>query len=109
MGIGGGLYLVVALALVGALVILWIFPRFEEWIYGARDERTYEIVCGVGRDRLREMEEMFRECGLRVKGHNLVKKDQDMVCIIDAYGSPDCHERVMDRLLAESDVKEFRY
>jgi hypothetical protein len=44
-----------------------------------------------------------------VKGHNLVKKDEDMICIIDAYGSPASHERVMENLLSEAAVKEFRY
>jgi hypothetical protein len=43
------------------------------------------------------------------EGHNLVKKEADMICIIDAYGTPACHERIMERLLEESDVKEFRY
>jgi putative Mg2+ transporter-C (MgtC) family protein len=109
MGIGGGLYWVVAAALVGAMVILWVFPRFEEWIYSVRDRRTYEIVCDISRDRLTELEGLFRGCGLRVKGHNLVKKDEDMICIIDAYGSPASHERVMENLLSEAAVKEFRY
>jgi putative Mg2+ transporter-C (MgtC) family protein len=109
MGIGGGLYLVVAVALAGAMVILWVFPRLEEWIYGVRDRRTYEIVCEISREKLDELEALFRSCGLRVKGHNLVKKDDDMICIIDAYGAPGCHERVTEKLLAEDDVKEFRY
>ena len=109
MGIGGGLYTVVAIALVGAMVILWVFPKFEEWIYSVRDRRTYEIVCDIDRDRLKALEDLFRTCGLRVQGHNLVKKDDDMICILDADGAPGSHERVMEKLLAEADVKEFRY
>lgn len=109
MGIGGGLYTVVAIALVGAMVILWVFPKLEGWIYSVRDRRTYEIVCDLDRDRLKELESLFRTCGLRVQGHNLVKKDHDMICILDAEGAPDSHERVMEKLLAEPDVKEFRY
>jgi putative Mg2+ transporter-C (MgtC) family protein len=68
MGIGGGLYLVVAAALIGALVILWVFPKFEEWIYSVRDMRTYEIQCEISHDGLKQLEGLFRECGLRVKG-----------------------------------------
>jgi putative Mg2+ transporter-C (MgtC) family protein len=109
MGIGGGLYLIVAIALISAMIILWIFPKLEELIYNVRLRRTYEIVCGINRDRLKELEGLFQDCGLRVKGHKLVKKDDEMVCIIDAYGAPDDHERVMEELLAESGIKEFQY
>lgn len=109
MGIGGGLYSVVAIALIGAMVILWVFPRFEEWIYSVRDRRTYEIVCDIDRDRIKELEALFRTCGLRVRGRNMVKKDDDMICILDAEGAPSCHKRVMEKLLAEAHVKEFRY
>jgi putative Mg2+ transporter-C (MgtC) family protein len=109
MGIGAGLFEIVLLALIGAMIILWIFPKFEEWIYNVRSMRTYEMVCEVNRDKLKELEGTFRDCGLSVKGHKLIKKDNEMVCIIDAYGAPEHHERVMENLLIENEVKEFRY
>jgi hypothetical protein len=96
-------------ALIGAMVILWVFPWFEQWIYNVREMRTYEMVCDIEQDRLKDLERIFRDCGLRVRGHKLVKRDEEMVCLVDAYGAPEDHERLMDRLLAETDVKEFRY
>ncbi len=109
MGIGGEQYQLVLLALAGAMIVLWVFPKFEEWIYNFRELRTYEIVCATDREKLKELEGMFQACDLRVKGHKLVKKDAEMVCIIDAYGSPDDHERVMEKLFAKREVIEFRY
>jgi hypothetical protein len=100
---------VVVGALIGALIILWVFPRFEQWIYNVREMRTYELVCDIKRDRLKELEDVFQSCGLGVKGHKLVKKDEEMVCLIDAYGPPEKHETLLDKLLTETDVKEFRY
>ncbi len=109
MGIGGGQYKIVATALIGAMVILWIFPKFEEVIYDIREMRTYEIVCEINSERLKELEGTFQDCGLRVKRHKLVKKNNEMVCIINTYGSPKDHELVMEKLLVDVDVKEFRY
>jgi putative Mg2+ transporter-C (MgtC) family protein len=109
MGIGGGQYEIIALALVGAMVILWVFPKFEEWIYNVRERRTYEMVCDINQDRLKELEALFKACGLQVQGHKLIKKVDEMVCIVDAYGSPDNHERIMKKLMSEGDVKEFSY
>ena len=109
MGIGGGQYKIIAMALISAMVILWVFPKFEEWIFNVREMRTYEMVCEINRDRLKELEGIFKECGLQVKGHKLAKKNDEMVCNIDAYGAPENHERVMEKLFTEADVKEIRY
>jgi putative Mg2+ transporter-C (MgtC) family protein len=109
MGVGGGQYAVALLALAGALIVLWVFPRLEEWIYSVREGRTYEVTCALDQEKLREYEELFGECGLDVKSHKLVKSGSEMVCLIDAFGSPACHEKVMERLLADDSVKGLRY
>ncbi len=109
MGIGAGQYMFVMLALLGAMVILWVFPKVEEWIYNARERRTYELVCEIHRDRPNELERIFQDCDLQVKGNKLIKTDDQLVCIMDVYGAPKNHGRVMDKLLTESHVKEFRY
>ena len=74
-----------------------------------REGRTYEVVCDIGGNRLQSLEAMFQECGLQVKGHRLVKSCETVVYILDAYGSIDDHERLMEKLLADGEVKEFRY
>jgi putative Mg2+ transporter-C (MgtC) family protein len=109
MAIGGGQYLLVILALIVAMVVLWFFPKIEEWIYTRREMRTYEVVSEIKPNRLKELERKLKDCGLGVKGHKLVKKDEGIVCLIDAYGSLEEHEKAMEMLFAEEDVKEFRY
>lgn len=74
-----------------------------------RELRTYEMVCHIKRDRLKELEGLFRACGLQIKGHKMTKKGQEMVCTVDAYGPPECHEQVMEKLLDESEVIRFKY
>ena len=109
MGIGGEQYAVVAVSMVGAMIILWVFPNLERWIYNVRERRTYKIVSEINRDRLQDLESLFRECGLIVKGHKLSKKNGQLICVIDAYGTPEHHERVMEKLFIEQAVKEFKY
>ena len=67
------------------------------------------MVSEINRDRLKELEGLFMGCGLRGKGHKLAKKNDEMVCIIDAYGAPENHERLTEKLFTETDIKEFRY
>lgn len=109
MGIGGGLYWVVLLSILGAMLVLWIFPKFEKKIYNVRERRTYEMVSDIHPDRLGELQAIFRDSGLELRGHKLGKQDEEMLCTIHAYGSPEQHEHLMDRLLGETIIKEFRY
>lgn len=109
MAVGGGRYSIVGFALLGAMIILWGFPKIEEWIYNVREMRTYEMVCDIDQDKLKELEVIFANSNLKVKGHKMVKKDQEMICIVDAYGSPKDHERVMEVLFVRDDVKGFHY
>jgi putative Mg2+ transporter-C (MgtC) family protein len=109
MAIGGGLYSLVLAALIGGLIVLWVFPRFEEWIYNVRELRKYELICTVNPNKLKELEDLFQACGLQVKGHKLVKQDHQMVCIINAYGSLDEHDQLTAQLFTDQEVLEFQY
>ncbi len=109
MGIGGGHFALILAALVAAMLILWLFPRVEDWIYNVHEVRTYEVICHVDPTRLKKLESMFRECGLEVKSHKLIKESAEMVCVIKADGSPDSHEQVMENLFNDERVKQFHY
>jgi putative Mg2+ transporter-C (MgtC) family protein len=109
MGIGGGQYMLVAFAIFCALIVLWIFPRLEEWIYNVREGRTCEMVTDIGGYRLDELEQTFAQCGLQVKKHKQLKSGGEMTYVVEAFGSPDCHESLMEELVANTEVKAFRY
>jgi putative Mg2+ transporter-C (MgtC) family protein len=108
MGIGGGQYLVVALALVVTMVVLWVFPKLGELIHSVREERTYEVICALDGNRMKQFTEVFEQCGLQVRSHKLVKSCEGVLCILAAYGSPEDHDRLAERLLADPEVQEFR-
>ena len=93
----------------GGLIILWLFPKFEEWIDNTREMRTYEVVCPANHEKFEALEAVFRECGLRVKSHKQVKRGDEMICAWAAYGSPKNHDRLTARLFVDAEVREFRF
>ncbi|MCP4356548.1 MAG: MgtC/SapB family protein [Chloroflexi bacterium] len=109
MGIGGGQYKIVVTALVGAMIILWLFPKVEEWIYNVREMRTYKIVCETKKNGLQELESLFQDYGVRVKGHKVAREGNEIAYTIEAYAGPDDHERLIKKLLTETDIKGFQY
>ena len=109
MGIGGGHYLFAGVATVVVLVVLWVFPQVERWIGRAGEMRTYYITCSIERGKPAQLDEMFRRCGLRVRSRKRHKRGDEVVCLWEAFGKSRNHDRLVEMLLDEADVREFRF
>jgi putative Mg2+ transporter-C (MgtC) family protein len=109
MGIGGGDLLLTGVVVLVALVVLWIFPTFEQWIDNFREERTYEVVCDLNPEKIEQIEQLFRKNGLRVRSHRQTKSGSSMTCSWQASGSLTHHSRLLRELFADPGVTEVRY
>lgn len=107
IGIGGGYYLLSSAAAVIILIVLWVFPIVEGRIT-RETQRTYHVVCSMDRQKLAQLENMFRQCSLRTKGQKQ-KRGDEMICTWEAFGSPKNHDRLAEMFFDDADVKEFRY
>jgi len=109
MGIGSGQYYLVGAISVLILIILWLFPRFEEWIDKAQETRTYEIRCTFGYKKSSELKKLFEHHDLKVKSFKRFKAENELICSLFAYGSPRNHDQVREKLFADEQVKAFNY
>jgi len=108
MGIGGGYFRVCAIMAVLALIVLWVFAKFEVFLGNVRDTRTYEIVSPVRAGNYEELERLFTDCGLRVTNRKRAKSGEDMICTWNVYGPHEAHECLTEKLIARADVREFK-
>ncbi len=109
MGIGEGEYLFSALVAALVLIILWAFPPIEAWISSVLETRTYEMICPASHEKRDQLAAVFRECGLRVRTHKQVKRGDEMVCTWQAVGALEKHERLVEALFADPEVREFLF
>ncbi len=109
MGIGAGYYLVTLAATPVILLVLWLFVRVENWIGTHRSVRDYEVVVPLNAQKLDEIDAIFRGSGLRLKNHLRLKIKDGLSCHWMAYGPPEKHDRLVEKLLADPEVKELRY
>lgn len=109
MGIGGGFFEIVAVMTVGVLIVLWIFPFIERVIDKPQEVRSYELVCALKPERYDELESMVKECRLNLRSAKQYKRGDNMICEWNVAGSPNSQRRLVDKLFAEADVKEFRF
>jgi hypothetical protein len=74
-----------------------------------REEHTYEVVCSFRPEKFTELENRFRNFGLRVRSHRQTKIGKEITCTWQASGSPKAHQRLVQQLFADEEVQELRY
>lgn len=109
MGIGGGYYGVVFVATIAALLILWIFPVFERWIDKRRELRTYELIYESNPNKAKSLEALFKSNRLRIFDIKQFKRNDMTTSQWRIYGSPTNHDKFVETLFADSEIKEMRY
>jgi putative Mg2+ transporter-C (MgtC) family protein len=109
MGVGAGDYALTGLATVAVLIVLWVFPYIERRLEAAREARTYEVTFKTNYDKFRKLEAEFADYGLRVRSHKQIKRGEDMIAVWDVIGTPDNHDRAVEHMFADPDIKEFRF
>ncbi len=109
MGMAGGQYVLSAAVTVIVLVVLWTFQYLERWIDNLRDLRTYEITIRNNIEKFKALEALFHQAGLRILGRRQTKKTGDMLCTWETTGTPGNHDKLVRKLLADDDVKEFHF
>lgn len=109
MGIGGGYYLLVSLAIAASLVVLWFFPRFEILIDRLSESRTYEITCRASLDKLDDLEKAFTDAGVRYRMHKKTRIGEKMTSTWEARGRREAHENLVRMLFTDPEVDELRF
>lgn len=110
MGIGSGLYLLTGAVTLLILLILWVFPLFEDWLDKQRDVQTYEITLPVGSSHhIGALQETFRACGVRLRRQYIRKQGDRVIYTLRTVGRRDCHERLIPLLVEAPEIVEFRY
>ena len=110
MGIGGGQYLFSCVTTGVVLIVLWFFPKLEEWIDNIRDTRTYEVTCNIGAKSSKQIDDIFRNSNVHVKKHKQCKNENnEMICTLITYGSPKNHDQVVEKLFTDKDVKSYSF
>lgn len=109
MAIGGGQYLLAGIVLVVSIVVLWLFPIIEISVDKTREEHTYEVLCPVDLTKIESIEAWLHGQGLRVRSGHHAKEGNYMRCSWIVTGAPKKHERFLQFLFSDKDIKEFRY
>jgi putative Mg2+ transporter-C (MgtC) family protein len=106
---GAGEYLFGASVTAFSLIVLWVFPAFEHAVDKIREEHIYDVAISDGREGLARIESMFAESGLKINMRQYFKESGGMRSRWVTFGRPQAHEKLIQNLLDDPSVTEFKY
>ena len=110
MGIGAGELIFVSIATFVIVVVLLIFPHFEERIDRIRESRSYKIAVAIDKaEKIMEVQKAFEENSVHVLDHHETKSGDTITGTWRVIGSVRGHDKITRKMLEDRDIKEMTY
>ena len=110
MGIGAGELIFVSIATFVIVVVLLIFPHFEERIDRIRESRSYKIAVAIDKaEKIMEVQKAFEENSMQVLDHHETKSGDTVTGTWRVIGSVRGHDKITRKMLEDRDIKEMTY
>lgn len=106
MAAGAGEYILAVGTTAASIIVLSLFTRFEDYLEISVENRTYQITTKASWNKYKELKGLFKEHGLPIQSYKQEKKDDDMVCTFEVSGTTKKHDKVVQKLLADKEIKE---
>jgi uncharacterized membrane protein YhiD involved in acid resistance len=110
MAVGIGEYVLAVVTTIIVVIVLAFFARFDQLLDRiGRETRTYEIVYPDRDLKHKELETIYHECGMRVRNSKRLKRNGEMISVWELEGRANDHSCLVEKLLADQEIKEFKY
>ncbi len=106
MAVGTGQYILACFTDALVLIVLLLFTRLEEFLEISSEERIYEITAKISWDKYKELKSLFKEHDLAINSTKQEKKGGDMICTFDVLGQTKKHDKLVQKLLSDKEIKE---
>ncbi len=106
MAVGAGEYILAVGATVISIIVLILFTRFEEFLNISSEARTYRITTKTSWSKYKELKSLFKDNHLPIDSYKQEKDEKEMVCTFEVYGQTKRHDKVVQKLMSDKDIKE---
>lgn len=109
MAAGAGEYVLSGVAAALAVVVLLPLTKIEDFLEISTEERTYQITTEINWEKFKLLKGVFKDQGMTISRTKQEKRDKDMVCTFDVFGTGKKHEKVVQKLMADKEIKEVSF
>ena len=106
MAAGAGEYLLSVATTILAILVLMPLSRIEDFLEIANEHRTYEITTPINWEKFKALKDLFKEHKIDIQGYKQERRGMDMVCTFDVLGPIKKHDKVVQKLMTDKDIKE---
>ena len=90
------------------VIVLVAFTKVEDLLEISVEERTYEITSKISWEKYKEIKNLFKSHGLTINKSKQEKKaGGDMVLTLEVSGPPKKHDKVVQKILSDKEIKEY--
>ncbi|RJQ39282.1 MAG: MgtC/SapB family protein [Anaerolineaceae bacterium] len=108
MACGAGEFLLAGAAAILTVIVLVAFTKFEDLLEISIEERTYEITSKISWEKYKEIKSLFKSYGLTINKSKQEKKaGGDMVLTLEVSGPSKKHDKVVQKILSDKEIKEY--
>lgn len=108
MACGAGEFLLAAAVTFFTMIVLVLFSRFEDILEISIEERTYQITSKLSWEKYKEIKSLFKSYGLTINKSKQEKKvGGDMVLTLEVSGPTKKHDKVVQKILSDKEIKEY--
>jgi putative Mg2+ transporter-C (MgtC) family protein len=109
MAAGAGEFVLSGVAAVLAVIILYPLSKVEEFLEINTEARIYEITTAINWEKFKELKSVFKDQGMIIERYKQVKREKDMVCTFEVMGTIKKHDKIVQKLLSDKDIKALWY
>ncbi len=106
MAAGSGQYILAGITVFVVMIVLMLFTRIEDYLEISKEERSYEITAKISWDKFKELKALFKEYNLEINNYKQEKKEGEMVCTFNVSGSTKKHDKVVQKLISDKEIKQ---
>lgn len=107
MAAGAGEYILAVGATTISIIVLILFTRFEEYLNISSETRIYRITTKTSWEKYKTLKSMFKVHHLSIENHKQEKDEKEMVCTFEVYGPTKNHDKLVQKLLLDKEIKEL--
>jgi len=109
MAAGIGEYALACVSAVVTVLVLIPLAKIEERLDIGVERRIYEITTEISRDKFKEIKSIFKTNKMVIEHYKQEKRDKDLMCTFEVSGSIKQHDKVVQKFLADKDIREISF
>lgn len=107
MAVGAGEYILAVGGTGISIIVLLLFTRLEEHLNIASEGRLYRITTKTSWEKFKEIKSLVKEHHLTIDSYKQEKDEKEMVCTFETYGQTKHHDKLVQKLMADKEIKEL--